>query len=543
MGNGKVKLFVLLALCSISGNTEPVRQHRNAFPADFEFGTATSAYQIEGAWNTHGKGWSTWDYLVRTNQEHIFDESNGDIAANSYYLYKRDVEMLKELGVKNYRMSISWPRVMPYGRKYVNPEGIAYYNAVIDELLANGITPFITMYHWDLPQNLMELGGWLNDDISDWFGDYARVLYQNFGDRVKHWMTINEPLIHCNAGYATGLHAPLFKDPGFGYYECGRNILLANARAYHIYNEEFKASQGGMVGFVVSLEWGMPSTNSDADQQAVQDWKAFHVDHFIHPIWSENGNYPQIMIDRVAASSAAQGLNSSRLRPFTEEQVAYMKGAADFLGVNHYTSTYVYRNESVVGTFEVPSMNDDANVGTYADPSWPLHGFTTEYPQGFKDILLYIRDNYNNPLMYITENGCSSTTLGLNDEGKTGYFRGYIQAVAEAVAEGANVKGYFAWSLMDNFEWSVGYVFRFGLYEVDMDDPNRTRTPRKSALVYKEIIRSKEVDWSYNPDPYALLEQESQIPEVVEVMPNGVASFYASAFVVLVLVVSSLFIS
>ncbi|KAI5640130.1 glycosyl hydrolase family 1 domain-containing protein [Phthorimaea operculella] len=529
----------MVLFSSISGNTEPVRQNRKyVFPADFEFGTSTSAYQIEGAWNTHGKGWSTWDYLVRTNQEHIIDRTNGDIAANSYYLYKRDVEMLKELGVKNYRFSISWPRVMPYGRNYVNPEGIAYYNAVIDELLANGITPFVTMFHWDLPQNLMELGGWLNDDIVDWFGDYARVLYQNFGDRVKHWMTINEPIIHCGFGYANGLHAPLLRDPGFGYYECGRNILLANARAYHIYKDEFKASQGGMVGFVVSLEYGMPSTDSDADREALQDWYAFHVDHFVHPIWSETGNYPQIMIERVAEASAAQGLNSSRLRPFTEEQIAYMKGAADFAGVNHYVSTYVYRNESIAGTFQVPSMEDDAYVGTHFDPSWPFHGFNSEYPPGMKGVLLYMKDNYNNPLMYVTENGCGTTNLGLNDDDRAGYYRGYLQAVADAVAEGANVKGYFAWSLMDNFEWTFGYIIRFGLYEVDQNDPNRTRTPRKSALVYKEIIRSKEIDLTYNPDPYAALERED-VPS--EVTPDGAASFYASAVFVFVLVVSNLF--
>ncbi|KAI5644527.1 glycosyl hydrolase family 1 domain-containing protein [Phthorimaea operculella] len=539
MDNEKVKLFVLLALCSISGNAESERQNRNSFPADFEFGTATSAYQIEGAWNTHGKGWSTWDYLVRTNQEHIVDQTNGDVAANSYYLYKRDVEMLKELGVNNYRFSIAWSRVMPYGRKYVNPEGIAYYNALIDELLANGITAFVTMFHWDLPQNLMELGGLLNDDFPDWFGDYVRVLYQNFGDRVKNWMTINEPSIHCSLGYGVGIHAPLIRDPGFGYYECGRNILLANARAYHIYKDEFKASQGGRVGFVVSLEWGMTSSDSKEAVEALQDWKAFHMDHFVHPIWSETGNYPQIMIDRVAAASAAQGLNSSRLRPFTEEQIAYMKGAADFLGVNHYVSTYVYRNETVAGMYAVPSIYDDAFVGTYTDPSWPFHGFNTEYPPGIKGVLLHMRDNYNNPLMYITENGCGTTNVGLNDDDRTGYYRGYLQEVANAVAEGANVKGYFAWSLMDNFEWAFGYAVRFGLYEVDQNHPNRTRTPRKSALVYKEIIRSKQIDLTYDPDPYAHLEEE--MPS--EVMPGGAASSYASASVVLLLVVSNLFMS
>lgn len=217
-----------------------------------------------------------WDHLVRTKPETISDRSNGDVAANSYYLYKRDVEMLKELGVNNYRFSISWPRIMPYGRSdYINPHGIAYYNALIDELLANGITPFVTMYHWDLPQNLNEQGGWLNEDIVDWFGDYARVLYQHFGDRVKHWMTINEPHIHCNLGYGYARHAPLISSPGVGYYDCGRHILLASARAYRIYDDEFRASQQGQVGCVLSIEWAI--AESEEDTQAFVDFAAFHV--------------------------------------------------------------------------------------------------------------------------------------------------------------------------------------------------------------------------------------------------------------------------
>lgn len=219
-----------------------------------------------------------WDHLVRTRPDFIADGTNGDIAANSYYLYKRDVEMLEELGVDNYRFSISWPRIMPYGRPdYVNPLGIQYYNKLINELLSKNITPFVTMYHWDLPQNLEEQGGWLNEDIVDWFGDYARVLYENFGDRIKHWLTLNEPYIHCYLGYGIGLHAPVHISPGEGYYECGRQYLLANARAYHIYNDEFRASQGGQVGFVISMDWGIPATDSEEDVQAVLDYAAFHV--------------------------------------------------------------------------------------------------------------------------------------------------------------------------------------------------------------------------------------------------------------------------
>ncbi|XP_026331740.1 myrosinase 1-like, partial [Hyposmocoma kahamanoa] len=344
----------------------------NRFPDEFEFGVATAAYQIEGAWNVDGKGWSMWDHLVHTKPKSIIDGTNGDIAANSYYFYKRDVQMLKELGVNNYRFSISWPRIMPFGRPdYINPLGIEYYNNLIDELLANDITPFVTMYHWDLPQSLQERGGWLNEEIVDWFGDYVRVLYENFGDRVKHWLTLNEPFIHCYFGHGLGLHAPMLYSPGEGYYECGRHYLLANARAYHIYDDEFRASQGGLVGFVISMEWGMPATNSTEDIEAARDYAAFHIAHYMHPIFSEEGNYPQIMIDRIAAASVRQGLNVSRLRPFSNEQIKYLKGSADFLGLNHYHSSYVYRNPSVEGLYLVPSIGDDLAVGTFMDPSWP----------------------------------------------------------------------------------------------------------------------------------------------------------------------------
>lgn len=218
-----------------------------------------------------------WDYIVRTDPNHIADRRNGDIAANSYNLYKRDVEMLKELGATVYRFSISWPRILPYGRaNYVNPYGVAYYNALIDELLANGITPFVTMYHWDLPQNLSELGGWQNEDIVEWFEDYARVLYENFGDRVKHWLTINEPYVHCYQGFVTARHAPRVNLPATGFYECGRHILLAHAKAYHLYQNEFR-SQGGQVGIVLSMDWAYPDSDSEEDAEAVKDYIAFHV--------------------------------------------------------------------------------------------------------------------------------------------------------------------------------------------------------------------------------------------------------------------------
>ncbi|KAI5643288.1 glycosyl hydrolase family 1 domain-containing protein [Phthorimaea operculella] len=385
------------------------------FPKDFRFGASTSAYQIEGAWNEDGKGLSQWDYLVHTDPSYIADGTNGDVAADSYHLYHRDVEILKELNVDSFRFSISWSRILP-----------------------------------------------------------------------------------------NGVHAPRKKAPGTDFYECGRNILLAHAKAYHIYHDEgFGKSINGKVGVTMNLEWGIPSSNATDDVEAVKDYVAFLFDQYMHPIFSAQGNYPKNVLDRVAAVSLKQGLNSSRLRPFTEDEARYIKGTSDFLGINQYSTNVVYRNKSVVGMHPIPSVFDDAFFGTFKEPSWPTSQspWLAEYAPGLYGVLMYIKDNYDNPIVYITENGFSTLT-GLNDDDRVRYLRNYLSAVHQALADGVNVRGYFVWSLMDSFEWATGFSQRFGLYEVDIEDPDRPRTPRKSALVYSEIVRTRSIDFDFNPDPY-----------------------------------------
>ncbi|XP_048001773.1 myrosinase 1-like isoform X2 [Leguminivora glycinivorella] len=502
---GRLVFFICWALTISAANTIIKTLPSKQFPPDFIFGAATAAYQIEGAWDADGRGPSIWDHLVHTDPEHITNKDNGDVAANSYYNYKRDIEMLKELGVSHYRFSISWTRILPFGRAhYINQRGIDHYNKFIDELLANDIVPFATIYHWDLPQILQEHGGWLNEEIVDWFADYARIVFENFGDRIKFWMTINEPWVHCYFSYGYAVYAPKIRSPGVGFYECGRNMLLANARAYHIYNDEFRSTQGGKVGIDLNSEYVYPASDSIEDIEAAKDYLAFQFGQYMHPIFSKSGNYPQRLIHRVAAASTAQGYNSSRLRSFDEDQINYIKGTADFLGLNHYFTKYVYRNSSVIGMFDVPSTDDDTFADSYMDESWPsTHApWIREHGPGLHHLLVHIKDSYDNPEVYIAENGVSTTT-GLNDPTRVSYYRSYLRAVLEALADGCNVHGYFAWSLMDNFEWNFGYSHRFGLYEVDFQDPNRTRTPRKSAFVYREIIRSRTIDYEYDPDPYA----------------------------------------
>ncbi|XP_063541750.1 cytosolic beta-glucosidase-like [Cydia strobilella] len=494
--------LVLLTLCVITqanGNASVKK-----FPENFLLGAATSAYQIEGGWNADGKGESVWDYYLHKQPDIVKDFTNGDIAADSYHLYERDVEILKELGAKAYRFSISWTRILPDGTtNFINPHGIAYYSRLIDLLLADNILPLVTLYHWDLPIAFSNNGGWLNETTGDRFGEYARIVFNVFGDKVKHWITVNEPSIHCSFMYEYGIHPPLKKSPGVGFYECGRNLLLAHAKAYHIYDVEFRKNQGGKVGLSLDAEWPIAASDSLDDLEAVKDYLAFSVGQYMDPIFK--GDYPERLVNRIAAASRRQGCTSSRLQPFTDKQKAYINGTADFVGINHYFSLYVYRNESVRG-YETPSFLGDTELGTFQDPSWPQSAFTRmrEYAPGLYCLLMYLKDTYHNPAVYITENGFPMTPAeDLNDDKKAHYLRAYLKAVLDAKADGSNCQGYFFWSLVDGLEWASGLQkYKFGLYQVDYNDPSRKRTARKSALVYKEIIHSGTIDFSYNPDPY-----------------------------------------
>ncbi|OWR52173.1 seminal fluid protein CSSFP031 [Danaus plexippus plexippus] len=354
-------------------------------------GTATASYQIEGAWDVDGKSENIWDHLTHTDPCKVLDCSNGDVADNSYFLYKRDVEMMRELGLDTYRFSISWTRILPTGfPDYINKAGVAYYNNLIDEMLKYNIQPIVTLYHWDLPQKIQEMGGWTNSEIVNWFGDYARVIFNFFGDRVKYFITINEPHQICLFGYGEDILAPALNIQGIADYLCMKNVLLGHARAYHIYDKEFRVKQNGKIFITINAEWHQPKTVND--EEAARDARQFY---------------------------------------------------------------YV--------------------------------------PWGFRSLFNYISHQYGNPPILVTENGFA-TNGGINDEDRVTYFRGYLNAVLDAIDDGVDIRGYIAWSLMDNFEWSKGYTERFGLYEVDYNDPNRTRTPRKSAYVLKEIIRTRSID-------------------------------------------------
>ncbi|XP_045455415.1 myrosinase 1-like [Melitaea cinxia] len=489
---------------NIHQNSANSQRASRKFPEDFLFGTSSSAYQIEGGWNKDGKGISIWDVATHMDPSPVLDGSSGDVAADSYHLYKRDVEMMKELGLDFYRFSISWPRILPSGfSNEINQAGINYYNNLIDEMLANGISPLLTIYHWDLPHNLQKLGGWVNPIIIDYFTDYAEVLFDNFGDRVKCWITINEPQQICVGGYGSSMLAPLLNMTGIGEYLCSKNLLLAHAKAYRLYDEKYRKKQNGLIGISINGYWYEPATDSIDDKKATLDTIQFDWGQYAHPIFSKEGDYPYELKRKVYAKSAEQGFKRSRLPKLSKSEIEFIKGSSDFFGLNAYTTTLVYRNASLEGMYAVPSYLDDLGAGFTTDDSWPQGAsvWLKEVPCGLTKILLEISKRYDNPPIYITENGWS-TFGGLVDDDRIRYLRNYLDAVLDAIEAGSNVKLYTYWSLMDNFEWLSGYSEKFGLYEVDFADPNRTRTPRKSSFIYREIIRTKTLDFDYEPENF-----------------------------------------
>jgi beta-galactosidase len=461
----------------------PFTMSNLSFPEDFMWGTATASYQIEGAAAEDGRSPSIWDVFAKTSK-HMKVQADGDVACDHYHRFRDDVKLIKQLGARYYRFSIAWPRLYPNGvLGGANAKGIAFYSALVDELLANNITPVATLYHWDLPTSVEKSthGGWIGDgSIADEFAAYARLCFEQFGDRVKWWITLNEPWCSAFLGYAVGEHAPGKTDaPGVDPYLAAHNLLRSHGKAVRIYREEFAARQRGKIGITLNSNWGEPVDASDNAKAAAKRFLDFNLGWFADPIYK--GDYPASM--REAAGD--------RLPVLTNEEKAELLGSSDFFGLNHYST------HTIVGlaapSRAPPSVHTDLGIIQRDDPSlsktdmgWAVAPF------GFRKLLAHIQREYR-PAggIIVTENGLAAYEPTLEaavaDHTRIPFYYHYVREMHKAVVEdGADVRGYFLWSLMDNFEWSFGYEKRFGLYYVNYTTLERMAKP--AATWYAEVV-------------------------------------------------------
>jgi beta-glucosidase len=456
------------------------------FDRNFIWGTSTSSYQIEGSAYTEGKGPSIWDAFVRIPGK-IADDENADISCNFYRTYRDDIALMARLGIKAFRFSISWPRLIPQGFGNINEKGISFYSDMIDCLLEHGIEPYATLYHWDLPLHLeMAHDGWLNPQITDWFAEYAEVCFQHFGNRIKNWITINEPWVVAILGYGQGIFAPgrvSKTEP----YLVGHHELLAHAKAVKIYRDKYQPAQNGKIGISINCDWREPLTNSQADQEAAERALLFFAGWFADPIWL--GDYPEIMKQRVGY----------KLPQFTDSEKQLIKGSSDFFGLNHYTTMFAAHSKDFdpeLSVYGNGGISEDQDVDLSVDPQWETTSMGWAIvPWGFRKLLEWIDKRYSHPEILVTENGMSNPDQVINGEvddiQRIRFIEAYLTACREAIDNGVDVTGYFAWSLLDNFEWAQGYQQQFGLVHVDMK--TLVRTPKSSAHWYSHVVKSGEL--------------------------------------------------
>lgn len=490
---------------------------RDSFPEGFIFGTSSSAYQYEGATHEDGKGTSIWDTFTHHHPERIADGSNGDVAIDFYHRYKEDIRRMKELNVDSFRFSIAWTRILPYGSVSggVNQKGIDFYNDLIDEIISNGLVPFVTLFHWDTPQALQDrYDGFLSRMILKDFQDYTDLCFKAFGDRVKHWITLNEPWAYSYRGHDQGDFAPGRCSPWMAKCKCGNsasepyivahNMLLAHAAAVHLYREKYQARQNGEIGLTLNVYWYEPYSNSTADREASRRGLDFMFGWFMDPM--TYGDYPRSMRELVG----------DRLPSFTAAESSKVKGSYDFIGVNYYSSYYAadgshlaldpnhlrYETDShVYATAE----RDGIPIGVQAASSW-----LNVYPKGIKCLLNFTKNTYKNPKIYITENGYDENRnkeleaeKRLDDSCRIKYYNDHLMNILESINDyDVNVKGFFAWSLADNFEWESGFDLRFGLYYIDYENDLK-RHPKRSVGWFRKFLEKNSFDGQIRSLPSA----------------------------------------
>lgn len=437
------------------------------FPNNFLWGSATAAYQIEGSPIADGAGPSIWQRFSHTPNK-ILNGDTGDVACDHYNRYRDDVSLMKQLGMQAYRFSIAWGRIIPNGFGAVNKAGLDHYDRLVDNLLEANITPMTTLYHWDLPQALDDQGGWLNPDSALWFGDYAEQVFSRLDDRVKLWATLNEPWVITDNGYMHGIHAPGHNS----HYEAAivtHNLMRANAEAVRRYRSVGKHQ----IGLVVNLEPKYPASQSPQDIAAMQRADAYMNRQYLDPALL--GTYPPEM----------QEIYGDAWPEYSQEELDTLKEPLDFIGINYY-SRGVTRHVPDVWPLNAETVRQPQS--TYTQTDWEVH------PQAFTDVLNWVKGRYNNPPIYITENGSAfydppqAENDRIDDPLRQSYLKAHLLAVHTAINDGCDIRGYFAWSLMDNLEWAHGFSKRFGLVHINYE--TQKRTPKESAKLYKKIIES-----------------------------------------------------
>ena len=441
------------------------------FPADFVWGTSTSAYQVEGSPTADGAGPSIWHRFSHTPGNTYLDQT-GDIACDHYRRYKEDIALMSELGTNAYRFSIAWGRIFPGGTGAVNRRGIDHYSRLVDELLKRNIKPNVTLYHWDLPEALDNRGGWLNRDIADWFCDYAVTMFDALGDRVEMWSTLNEPWVVTDGGYLSGLLAPghsnLYEAP-----LATHNQLRAHGMAVQRFRST-SAARNGKIGIVVNLEPKYPASRSSADLQATKRADAYMNRQFLDPVFL--GRYPEEMTE----------IFGEAWPEWADEDMQLIAEPIDFLGINYYTRKVERFHPDVLPlkTKHVPQLNH-----IYTETHWEV------FPEALTQLLLSVTERYGKLPIYITENGAafydppSPINGRIEDPLRIEYYRQHLRAAHDAMKQGVDLRGYYAWSLLDNYEWSLGFSKRFGIVHVDFE--TQRRTIKASGRYYSEVIRTQ----------------------------------------------------
>lgn len=440
------------------------------FPATFIWGTATASYQIEGGAHEGGRGESIWDRFSRQPGK-VFNQENGEVACDHYHRYSEDVQLMADLGIQSYRFSFAWPRLFPEEGVF-NPEGLTFYRELLDELEAKGIKPAATIYHWDLPTWIQDKGGWCNRETVDHYLAFAKVLFETFGDRVTSWITHNEPWCAAFLGYTIGVHAPGHTDWNEGL-RAAHHLLLSHGKAVELFRS---LSLKGEIGLTLNFTPALPATNKLEDVVAAQRSDGFNNRWFMDPLFK--GSYPQDMVTLFEKSFGP-------LDFIKKGDLELISLPIDFLGINYYTHN-VFEASDEDPVFGIRALNES---GPVTEMGWGIH------PESLYHLLNWI-STYTDLPLYITENGAAFDDQLINgcvmDEKRIAYLHDHFEAAHRFLEEGGNLKGYYVWSLMDNFEWALGYTKRFGLIYVDYT--TLERTPKESFRWYQKVIQTGQID-------------------------------------------------